>query len=698
MITVQLLGGACLRSGGTVLGGPPAQRHRVALLALVADAWPQPLPRDRALALLWPERDDAGARRLLNLAVHVLRAALGEEAIASVGNRLLLDPTRVTCDLCELRAAIVAEAPERVARLYTGALLDGFHLPESVDFAHWLDERRAELANAHRRALLALADRDERSGDAHGLVATCRRLVAADPHSSEYARRLMRALDAVGDRAAALQHAAEHTRRLKVDLELGPDPQVAALAEELRRSQMHRAELPSVAVLPFANLNGTPEHEYFADGVTEDVIAHLSKIRALKVIARASVMPFKARRETLREIGRALGVRTVLDGTIRHAGDRVRIVATLVDIQADRQLWAETYDRAITDIFAIQSDVALRIAGALRAELSADERSRVHSEATKDIQAYRLFLQGRQHFIQYTPGGLSHAIEYLDRAIARDPGFALAYSQLAMTCIEMAEQGLTPPRLMYERATAAAATALRLAPDLADAHATAGYLKMVYEFDWAGAEAGLRRALELNPNSGYALDLYARLCWAIARYDEAIPLGHRAQALDPAANRTDMCTMLLRSGRYVEALEQTRNLVEVEPHGARAHATLGWACFFSGQREEAIAELERAVELSGRNTLWLGQLAEVYGMVGETAKARAIVHELEELAQGTFVSPYHLAYAYVGLGEADRALDFLERAVADRTGPTYSIKGSFLFAPLRGHPRFRALMRMMNLE
>jgi acetyltransferase len=234
MITVQLLGGACLRSGDALLCGPPAQRHRIALLTLIVAAWPQPLSRDRAMALLWPERDLAGARRLLNLAVYVLRSALGEDTIASAGDGLLLDPSHLSCDLHDLRAAIAEDASERVARLYTGPLLEGFFLGESTEFGYWLDQRRSELSHAYTGALLALAERQERSGDVHGRVGTCLRLVAADPHSGVYAQALMRALDAAGDRAGAIQHASEHAHRLRADLELEPDPHVAALAEELR--------------------------------------------------------------------------------------------------------------------------------------------------------------------------------------------------------------------------------------------------------------------------------------------------------------------------------------------------------------------------------------------------------------------------------------------------------------------------------
>ncbi|HEX6645042.1 MAG TPA: BTAD domain-containing putative transcriptional regulator [Gemmatimonadales bacterium] len=697
MVSIQLLGGVALRSDGGVLGGPPAQRHRIALLALVMDAWPNPLPRDRALALLWPERDDAAARRLLNLSVHVLRNALGDGTILSVGDGLLFAPEGVRADLHELRQAIAAGDAAAVVRRFTGPLLDGFHLAEAAEFMQWLDARRSELAAAHVRALVTIADAAARHGDAAGAVAACRRLVAADPHSGEHARRFMRALDAAGDRPAAIRHAAEHARRLREDLDLPPDPSVQAVAEDLRSAPPAHATRPSVAVLPFINLGGTAEHEYFADGITEDVIAHLSKIRALKVIARASVMPFKSRERTLREVASALGVRTVLDGSVRYSGNRVRVVATLVEAESGRPLWSETYDREVTDIFAIQTDLALRIAAALQAELSAEEIGRVRLEPTRDFQAYRLFLRGRQAFIQFTAAELWRAVDYLEMAVARDPGFALAHALLAMTLVELAEQTAAPPRELFARASVAAERALELAPDLGDAHATAGYLKMVYAFDWTGAEQGLKRALELSPGSGYAVDLYARLCWAVGRFDDAIPLGRLAQELDPAANRTDMATMLLRAGRYDEAFGHARSLVELEPNHPRARATFGWARFLTGDRDGGVTELEEAVACSGRTPLWLAQLGEMLAMTGRAGEARGILRELEERSEREFISPYLFAYVYTGLGDHDRALDYLERAVAERTGPTYSIKGSFLFVPLRTHPRFQALMRTMNL-
>lgn len=355
-----------------------------------------------------------------------------------------------------------------------------------------------------------MADRQEQSGDVHGWVGTCLRLVASDPHSGVYAQALMRAFDASGDRAGAIHHANEHAQRLRADLDVDPDPRVLALAAQLSQATPKRPSSPNaavrprsttVAVLPFLNLSRDPENEYLADGITEDVIAHLSKIRALKVISRTSVLPFKQRQQSMKEIGTTLGAATLLDGSVRHAGDRVRIVANVIDAETDQHLWAETYDRQLTDIFSIQTDVALHIAAALKAELSRDEQTRVRREPTKDIAAYQLFLRGREWFIKFSPEALTRAIEFFDRAITRDPTFALAYANLAMAHAELAEHGAVAPDVAYRRAAEAATTALALDPELSAAHCTMGYLKTVREFDWSGAEQDFKRALELSPSN-----------------------------------------------------------------------------------------------------------------------------------------------------------------------------------------------------
>ena len=481
-------------------------------------------------------------------------------------------------------------------------------------------------------------------------------------------------------------------------------PSVAAFADALTSPVAVPAgggsRAPSVAVLPFLNLSADPENEFFADGITEDVIAQLSKIRALKVISRGSVMGLKRREQGLREIGAALDVETLLEGSVRRAGDRVRIVAQLLDAGTERHVWAETYDRQLTDIFAIQTDVALQIAGALRAELSLDERSRIRREPTDNVSAYQLYLQGRHSYTRYTEGSILKGIEYFKRAIATDPEYAVAHVGLALVYAELAAGAggsAVRPHDAYHLGMEAVATALRLDPDQGEAHAVLGLLRMAHDYDWVGAEAEFKLALELSPGAADIYDHYGWLCAALERYDEALVLVRRAQELDPLMHRVDVASTLLRAGRHEEALQAARRVVEFEPEYARARSTLGWACLKSGMPDEGLAELEEAVRVGSGQTMYLAQLGEAYGLTGRTGQAREVLRQLQELSRERYVSPYHLAYVYTGLGEQDEAIACLERAFEERAGMTYGLKGSFLFTPLRLHPRFRALLARMNL-
>jgi len=472
-----------------------------------------------------------------------------------------------------------------------------------------------------------------------------------------------------------------------------------AFAEALTAPAARERPPASVAVLPFLNLSPDPENEYFADGMTEDVIAQLSKIRALKVTSRASAMVFKKREQSLRQISDTLQVATVLDGSVRKAADRVRIVAQLIDVDSDQQVWTETYDRKLTDIFAIQTDVALQIAAALKAQLLPEEHTRIRKEPTSDIEAYKLYLLARHCVVRWTHEGFELALKHLEQAVERDPNYALAYATMAYvyTDIGVGVAGKLPPDQAFRRAKAAVARALEIDSGLAEAHAVLGHIKYAYDYDWEGAEEELKRAIELNPNSGDAYDMYGLMLSALDRYDEAIEMQRRAHELDPLAHRMDMATTCLRAGRYDEALSAVIKIVEVDPHVALAHATLGWAYLLKGMSEQGLAALERAVSLSPDSTMYLAQLGQAYARVGQTAKAREILQRLEEMAKDHYVSPYHLAYVHTGLGEQDRAMDWLERAYEERAGAVFGIKGSFLFTTLRSHPRFNALLRKMNL-
>lgn len=456
----------------------------------------------------------------------------------------------------------------------------------------------------------------------------------------------------------------------------------------------------SVAVLPFVNMSADPENEFFADGITEDVIAHLTKIRSLKVISRTSVMAFKKRECGLREIGEKLGASTLVEGSVRRAGNRVRIIAQLVDGESDEHIWAETYDRDLTDIFAIQTDVALNIANALRAELSHDERARVGRRPTHDLQAYDFYLRGRSSLNQFTAEGYRRSLTHFEAAIARDPNFALAWASLADAHAQMCIDGSlkTSPEEAIRLAKAAAARALQLDDQLAEVHGISGLVQFAFDFDWRAAERSFLKALELSPGSAPVHEHYSWLCTSLERYDDALREVRRARELDPLLVRSDVATTLLRAGRVEEALDDARKAVRDDPDSPRCHSVLGWALIFHGEKAAGIASLERAVAISPEATLFLSQLGQACALTGDVRRARQILEELQDRSTRGFVSPYHFAYVYAGLGEADTAIDYLERAFERRSGAIYGIKGSFLFNNLRTHPRFTSLLRQMNLS
>ncbi|MCA1561290.1 MAG: tetratricopeptide repeat protein [Acidobacteria bacterium] len=511
-------------------------------------------------------------------------------------------------------------------------------------------------------------------------VPSIRRLRDAVPHAVEHA--LMKALAKVpADRFAS----------------------AVAFAEALTTSAVVPARPRSIAVLPFLNLSADPENEYFADGITEDVIAQLSRSRVLKVISHTSVMAFKKREQSLREIGAKLGVATLLEGSVRRAGNRVRIVAQLIDGETDEHLWAETYDRELTDIFAIQSDVALHIAAALEAELSPVERARLAKEPTTDLDAYHLYLQGRHCYFRYTQEGIRQSLEYFKKAIEHDPNYAQAYAGIALSYVVLGMgYGSTAmkPGEAHARAKEAVAKAFELNDRLPEAHSMLGFLKFVADFDWTGAERAFKRAIDLNPSSADTYGAYGVMLSALERYDEAIAIQKRAQELNPLAAvvSSDLATTLLRAGRYDEALQVAKCVTELEPDFPMGHSTLGWAFLRKGLHEEGLAELQKAVSVSERDTMTLAQLGQAYALVGRVGEARGVLQQLEDVSRHRYVSPYHLAYVYTGLGEQDKAIDLLEQAIEQRAGGVYGIKGSFLFTTLRSHPRFPDLLKRMNLS
>ena len=470
-----------------------------------------------------------------------------------------------------------------------------------------------------------------------------------------------------------------------------------AFAEALLAPGVSRPRTPVVAVLPFRSINADAEAECFAEGVSEDVIAHLAKLHNLDVIARASVAPYRARAQRPRAIAAELGATALLDGSVRRAGNRVRVVAELVDGVSEQQLWAETYDGDLTDIFAIQSDVAIKIAAAMRVVLTPAERTRVTREPTADVVAYERYLLGRQQVTKWTRSGLHEGVRLLTEATTRDPSFAQAHAQTGLAWSELLQNDEGDRDEAYGNAIAAAHRALEIDPEVATAHTVLGHLSAMHDFEWAEAERRFKLAVELEPGNADAWDLYGRYCYAIGRLDEGLVMVQRAHALDPVAHRSDVPTAYLRARRFEEALRVSRSLLEADPGHERGHMTLGWALFFLGRHDEALVAMREAMRIAPDKTQWLAQYGEALGLAGRTGEAREALAQLEAIALERYVSHYHFVYVHVGLDELDLAMDALERAYAARSGSIHSIGTSFLLEPLYGHARFTALLQRMNL-
>ncbi len=454
-----------------------------------------------------------------------------------------------------------------------------------------------------------------------------------------------------------------------------------------------------VAVLPFENMSADPDNEYFSDGITEDIIAQLSKIPGLKVMSRLSTLRYKHRPQSVLEVGRELGVSHVLEGSVRRAGTKLRIGAQLLSAQNDEQLWAETYDREMADVFAIQTDVAQRIAERLHAQLSPSDRSRLAMKPTEDLEAYKLYLLGRHHYDKVTPADFAKALDYYRRAIERDRKFARAYASLAEAQIYLgAGYWGVRPHDTYPEVFALGSTALTLDPNSAEAHFTLGMYHEWYEYRWDEAGAQFARAVELNPNAPMIRVCYAMHLCAQGRFDEAILQREQACQLDPTAMavRGNATFVLYLAGRLGQAVADGRSLREIEPSSPYAAFSHGLVCAHAGLEREAVAAFRDAVTLSQGASLYVVMLAYALARAGEQAEARSILADVRKRETTEFIWPQGLAMAYAHLGDEDTALDYLERAYDERVGWMAFVGREPALGILHASRRFQDVLRKIG--
>ena len=452
----------------------------------------------------------------------------------------------------------------------------------------------------------------------------------------------------------------------------------------------------SIAVLPFDNLSRDPDNAYFAEGVQDEILTRLAKVADLKVISRTSTSHFKSTPDNLPQIAKQLGVANILEGSVQKSNDQVRVNVQLINALTDAHLWAETYDRKLTDIFAVESDIAKTIAETLQAKLTGSEKSSIAKTPTVNPEAYELYLKGRFFSEKRTGADLRKSVGYYDQAIAKDPNYALAYVGLADSHLLLSAYGAISPKESIPPARAALKKALDLDDSLAQAHASSGLLATL-ELDLNRAISELERAIQLNPNYATAHHWIARPLMAIGEFDRAIVEGKRAIELDPLSLicNSDLGWVYFNARRYDEAEAQARKTLEMDSRFVVAHYDLGEVFQFKGELNNAIAEYQKAFDLNN-DPFSLAMLGQVYARQGKTDEARKVLGRLREDAKSRYVSPYALAVILTALGEKAQAIDELQRGYDEGGFYISLIKVDPLFDDLRGDLRFDALVQRIT--
>jgi TolB-like protein/Tfp pilus assembly protein PilF len=458
--------------------------------------------------------------------------------------------------------------------------------------------------------------------------------------------------------------------------------------------------IESLAVLPLKNLSGDPEQEFFADGMTDELIINLSKIGDLDVISRTSVMRYKGSDKPLPHIARELGVDAVVEGSVLRSEGEVRITVQLIHGGTDRHLWAESYQRPLRDVLKLQGEVARAVAHEIDVALTPQEERRLARALPVDPEVHEAYLKGIYHFMSFTGDGLMKSIEYLESSISRDPDYAPAYATLAAVHLNSTYFMSLPPTETVPAAMDAMEKALELDPENEEALLSQAWIEMTYEWDWAGAERSHRRALGLSPGRAFAHHNYAYMLACLGRFDEAVSHGRRAEQLDPLSPNIGQTVgmVLYFARRYDEAIAQLERTIELEPTFWLTYQRLALVLLARGEYARGLEVIERAMSLAGPSTLRNGRplYAQLLAASGRREEAAAIRKELEEIERRHYLPPCDIARVHVGLGNTDEAFRWLEKAIEVKDGDLFMFKAWPVWDPLRSDPRCKDLLRRMN--
>jgi TolB-like protein/DNA-binding winged helix-turn-helix (wHTH) protein/Flp pilus assembly protein TadD len=474
---------------------------------------------------------------------------------------------------------------------------------------------------------------------------------------------------------------------------------IALGAWRLRLRNNPATAIRSLAVLPLRNLSADASQDYFADGMTDELITDLAQLRALRVISSTSAMLYKDTHKPLRQIAQELNVDAVVEGSVLRSGDRVRVTAQLIQASDDKHLWAQSYEGDLRNTLALQNQVARAIAAEIQVNLSGSEQVALKHARDVDPEAYEAYLKGRYFWNKRTTDGLKKARDFFDQAIAKDSNYAQAYSGLADTYALLGDwqYAVMPSREALPKAKAAATKALELDETLGEAHASLAFCLDGFDWDWKSAEKEFKRAIELNPGYATAYHWYAWHLNLMGKNDEAIAEMKKAENLDPLSLiiNSDLAELLVIAHFYDDAIQQSRKTIEMDPNFALAHNQLGQAYLQKKMYEQAIAEFQTAVQLSGGSSVFLANLARAYASAGKTKDATRLLDELKKRSAPGSSNASEIAAIYAALGDKDEAMKWIEKGYEERFNPGVLTRPGF--DPLRSDPRFQDELRRIGL-
>jgi serine/threonine protein kinase/tetratricopeptide (TPR) repeat protein len=455
----------------------------------------------------------------------------------------------------------------------------------------------------------------------------------------------------------------------------------------------------SLAVLPFENVSGDPEHDYLSDGITASLINNLATVPKLRVMAQSTVFRYKGQKVDPQAVGRELNVRAVLTGRMMQSGGSLRIGTELVDVATGSQLWGAQFDRKPGDIFVIQDEISNEISGKLRLQLTRAEKKRLIKRHTEDPEAYRLYLQGHHHWNRWTEEGFYKAIGFFQQAIAKDPSYALAYAGVADSYVLLGWNSYLPPKDAFPKGKAAAMAALEIAPDLGEARTDLAAVLWLHDWQWPDARKEFERSLELNPCYPTANHYYAEFLMTMGRHAEALASMKKSLELDPLSLIINVAIgwAYYHARQYHQAVEQLLRTVELDPNYPMTHWLLGLVYRKTARYDLAIGAGEKGVNLSGGSPLMRAALAHTYGMAGRAADARRVLDELTELTKQKYVAPHFFAGIHLGLSEHGRAMEYLEKSCAEHCHWLIYLHIDPSMDDLRDHPRFADLLKRVGL-